>query len=213
MNFFAFFALCDVPFFVFSTRFYVLLVSKRYCLPERAFSHYFHVPFCFSRRPFFFIFFVFCGIFFCTYIRRTSIPGIYMSMLAPDIYYHHRTAVQHSKAQRRQPAQHTTQAGRPSWHAPACRQAYIQLAMLQRTKKLKSAWPGTQNYCWCDARRVCLCALLFLSGLSILSIHAASGVFFGDHGAVGICKSPVCTEKHGPLCAIQLSAFWFNSFF
>ena len=35
-------------------------------------------------------------------------------------------------------------------------------------------------------------------------------VVLGDHGALGICKSLVCTKNRGPLCAIQSFVFCSN---
>ena len=106
---------------------------------------------------------------------------------------------QHSSAQRSQPARQaakqvradqsaTTQASRRSWLAPACRRGYIQRAVLsKRTNKSKSARPTKKN-AGGVMREGFACTLLFISVLSISSIHAASGLL-GDHGALGICKS------------------------
>ena len=71
---------------------------------------------------------------------------------------------------------------------------------------------GLQQYCWwCDARRVRPYTALSL--LPFFFVHTCGvRVVFGDHGAVDICKSLVCTENHGPLCAVQLFAFCYFYF-
>ena len=103
----------------------------------------------------------------------------------------------------------TTQASRRSWLAPACRRAYIPLAVFsKRTKKSKSARPtkNTAGGVLCDARRVCLYTALSVRPLYFVHTCGVQ-VSFGDHGALGICKSLVCTANRGPLCAIQSFAF------
>ena len=66
-----------------------------------------------------------------------------------------------------------------SWLEPACRRAFIKLAVFsKRRKKSTSARPTkntqrvTKQLCRCDVA----CALLFLSVLSISSMHSASGL-------------------------------------
>ena len=67
----------------------------------------------------------------------------------------------------------TTQASRRSWLAPACRRGYIQRAVLsKRTNKSKSARPTKKN-AGGVMREGFACTLLFISVLSISSIHAA----------------------------------------
>ena len=98
----------------------------------------------------------------------------------------------------------TTQANRRSWLAPACRRAHIQLTVNERRNRNLL---GLQKYCWwCDAQRVRLYAALSLP--PFFFVHTCGvRVVLGDHGAPDICKSLVCTENHGPLCAVQLFAF------
>ena len=45
----------------------------------------------------------------------------------------------------------------------------------------------------------------FLFALSITYTHAYYGVrvVFREHGALGVCKSPVCSWSHGPLCPLH----------
>ena len=120
----------------------------------------------------------------------------------------------HSTAQRSQPAQAakqvrsdqsaTTQASRQSWLEQACRRAFIQLAVFsEQTKKSKSARPTAG---------VMLPVRLYTahSLRSRFYFVDACGVrvAFVDHGALGICKSPVCTEPWTSLSA-SFARIWF----
>ena len=126
--------------------------------------------------------------------------------------------VQHSTAQCSQPAQQaakrgrahqsaTTQASRRSWLAPACRRAYVYTARCSKNERRNQDLLGLQKYCWwCDAQRVRLYTALSL--FTFYFVHTCGArIVFGDHGALGICKSLVCTENRGPLYAIQSFAF------
>ena len=169
---------------------------------------------------------VLCGSFFIrTRIVRFAryIHTSMSSSIISDLYY--LPCRKHSKAQRSQPSQAakqaradqsaTMQASRQSWLESACRRVFIQLAVFSKqTKKSKSPPGPTKMYnhsqkwrfSWCDARRVCPYTALSLRPFYF--VHAFGVlVVFVDQGALGICKSPVCTENHGPLCPFDLFAF------
>ena len=128
-----------------------------------------------------------------------------------DIYYPTVPQAQHNTAQRSQPAQAakqvradqsaTKQASRLSRLEPTCRRAFVRpVVFSKRTKKSKSPRPTQYtivhfeqliNSC-CDAQRVWLHTTLSLRPFHF--VHACGvPVVFVDHGALGICKSPVCT--------------------
>ena len=69
---------------------------------------------------------------------------------------------------------------------------------------------GLQKYCWCVARRVCLYTTL---ASFLFHPYLWRPGCFGDHGALGICKSLVCTVNRGPLCAIQSFTFCLIIFY
>ena len=119
---------------------------------------------------------------------------------------------QHSTAQRSPPAQAaeqvradqsaTTQASIQSWLEAACRRAFIQLVVFsKRTKKSKSARP-TRMYNHSQSSLAGVMLPVHCSSLRPFYFVHACGVriVFVDHGALGICKSPVCTLNHVPLC-------------
>ena len=93
----------------------------------------------------------------------------------------------------------TTQAGRQRWLEPACRGAFTQLAVFSKRKKSKSARP-TKIYNHCNHSQSSLlagvmfaCKLLFLSVLSIPSMHAASGLFSWTIELLAFASRRFCT--------------------
>ena len=150
-------------------------------------------------------------------------------MLSPSIIrylqYYNTTTVpqasqaQHSTAHRSQPAQQAakqvradhsaaTQACRRSWLAPACRRAYIQIAVSSKRTN-KSTYARPTKAWWCDARRVCLYTVLFSPSFLFRPCMRRPGCFGGPWSAwhLQLTTYEVCTENCGPLCAIQSFAF------
>jgi len=137
-------------------------------------------------------------------------------MLSPSIIrylqYYNTTTVpqasqaQHSTAQRSQPAQQAakqvradhsaaTQACRRSWLAPACRRAYIQIAVSSKRTN-KSTYARPTKAWWCDARRVCLYTVLFSPSFLFLPYMRRPGCFGGPWSAWHL-QLLVCTYNIG----------------
>ena len=114
-------------------------------------------------------------------------------------------------------------ASKQSWREPACRRASAARFVLfsKSLRKSKSARPANIYYMYMlyiqrqaagDARRICLYFLSISVRYNTIhsfsySVHAcmidARGVRVGflEHGALGVCKSSVCTYNYVPLSA------------
>ena len=209
--------LCSLTFF-FCVLFPILRTLVSYACRKERFRFFSCSVLLQKTLPFFF---VLRDFFLYVRVRRTS---TYEHVVAEHHQVSTSTTVpqapqaQHSTAQRSQPAQQaakqvrsdqsaTTQASRRSWLAPACRRAYVYTARCSKNERRNQDLLGLQKYCWwCDAQRVRLYAALSLPPFFFVHTCGVRAVL-GDHGAPDICKSLVCTENHGPLCAVQLFAF------
>ena len=127
------------------------------------------------------------------------------SMLSSGIYRKHSTAqsaLRKAAKQVRADQSATTQTSRQSWGEPRASMSsstYTARSVLKTNEEIKIC-PAYQiqnhsqnRFSWCDARRICLDFAI--------SIKYTRPGCFPEHGALGICKSLVCTISWTSLSA------------